>query len=149
VGSTPTKAQAASLFGCVSMKRPIRRCVECGVVLRYEDILAAGPFSCPNCGKKLQVSNRYGRWIGVGSLALSVGASLALGFRGLHLFYAVLLLLVVIGYFAIHLLKYVLPPKIGIAVPLIPLRHLVREIMGPTELNLTDKKRPQGRDHDA
>ena len=85
----------------------------------------------------------------MGSLALSVVASLVLGFRGLHLLYAVLLLLVVIDYFAIHLLKYAVPPKIGIAVPQLPLRELVREMMGPTELNLKDKKRPQARDHDT
>lgn len=85
----------------------------------------------------------------MGSLALSVGASLVLGFGGLHLLYAVLPLLVVVNYFAIHLLKYVVPPKIEIAVPLMPLRELVREMMGPTELNLRDKKRPLARDRDA
>jgi hypothetical protein len=72
-----------------------------------------------------------------------------LGFRGFHLLYAVLLFLVVIDFLAIHLLKYAVPPKIEIAVPPTPLRQLVREIMGPSELNLRDKKPPQARDHDA
>lgn len=124
-------------------------CPKCGAALKPGQIVAAGPFPCPNCDTKLQASNRYGQWIAVGSLALSVVASLVLGFSGFHLFYAVILLLVVIDYLAIHLLKYAVPPKIEIAVPRTPYRQLVREIMGPTELNLRDKKRPQGRDHDA
>jgi hypothetical protein len=124
-------------------------CPKCGALLKPAQIVAAGPFPCPNCGTKLQAPNRYGRWIGAGSLALSVIACLVLGFRGLHLLYAVLLLSVVIIYLAIHLLKYAVPPKIGIAVPLIPLRQLVREILGPTELNLRDKKRPLARDRDT
>jgi hypothetical protein len=85
----------------------------------------------------------------VGSLALSVVASLVLGFRGFHLLYAVLLLLVVIVYLAIHLVKYAVPPKIEIAVPPTPLRQVVREIMGPSELNLRDKNRPQTRSRDT
>lgn len=124
-------------------------CPKCGALLKPAQIVAAGPFACPNCGTKLQAQNRYGRRIGAGSLALSVVASVVLGFRGLHLLYAVLLLLVVIDYLAIHLLKYAVPPKIGIAVPPTPLRQLVREIMGPSELDLRGKKRPRGQDHDA
>ena len=85
----------------------------------------------------------------MGSLALSVVASLVLGFRGFHLLYAVLVLLVVIDYLAIHLLKYAVPPKIEIGVPPTPLREVVRKIMGSSELNLRDKKRPQARDQDA
>jgi len=84
-----------------------------------------------------------------GEFALSVVASLMLGFRGFHLLYVVLPLFVVIGYLAIHLLKYAVPPKIEIAVPLKPFGQLAREIMGPTELNLRDKNRPQSRGHDA
>jgi hypothetical protein len=117
--------------------------------LEPAQIVAAGPFPCPNCGTKVQAPYSYGQWIAVGSLALSVVASLVLGFRGFHLLYAVLLLLVVIDYLAIHLLKYVVPPKIEIAVPRTPLRQLVREMMGPTELNLRDKKRPLARDRDT
>jgi hypothetical protein len=118
------------------------RCPKCDAPLKPTQIVAAGSFPCPNCGTKLQAPNNYGQWIAVGSLALSVGASLVLGFRGLHLLYAVLVLMVVIDYLAIHLLKYAVPPQVAIAVPPTPLRQLVREIMGPTGLNLKDKKRP-------
>jgi hypothetical protein len=100
---------------------------------------ATRPFPCPSCGTKLQASNRYAQWMALGSLALSLVASLVSGFRGLHLLYAVLVLLVVIDYLAIHLLKYAVPPKIVIAVPPDPLRQVVREIMGPSELNLRDR----------
>jgi hypothetical protein len=124
-------------------------CPKCGAPLKPAQILAAGPFRCPNCDAKLQASDSYGRWIALGSLVLSVVVPLVFGIRGLHFLYAVLLLLVVIVYLAVHLLKYAIPPKIGVSVPKTPLRQLVREIMGPTELNLRDKNRPQARNHDV
>lgn len=124
-------------------------CPKCGAPLKPTEIVVAGLFLCPNCGTRLQAPRIYGEWIAIGSLLLSVFVSLVSGFRGFHLLYAVLLLLVVIDFLAIHLLKYAVPPRIEIAVPPTPLRQLVREIMGPSELNLRHKKRPQTPDHDA
>jgi hypothetical protein len=117
-------------------------CSKCGGALQPAQILAAGPFPCPNCQTILQAAKTYGRWIGAGSLILSVAASLLLGFKGLHLLYSILVLLAVIDYLALHLLKYAVPPKIELAVSPTPFREVVREIMGPTELNLRNKKRP-------
>lgn len=104
---------------------------------------------CPNCGTKLQAPPRYGRWIALSSLGLSIVTSLGLGFRGFHLIYAILLSLVVIDFLALQLVKYAVPPKIEIVVPRTPLRRLVREIMEPSKLNLRDKKRLQERNPDA
>jgi hypothetical protein len=114
----------------------------CGAQLKRGQIVAAGSFECPNCQTKLQASNRYGRWIALCSLLFSVFTSLTLGYRGLHLLYAVLLVLVVIDFLALNLVKYALPPKIEIAVPPAPLSQLVRGLKAPTELNLRDKQRP-------
>jgi hypothetical protein len=89
-------------------------CPKCGALLKATQIVAAGPFPCPNCNTKLQASSRYGEWIAVGSLALSIVASLVLGFRGFHLLYAVLPLLVVIDFLALNLLKYACRRKSGL-----------------------------------
>lgn len=124
-------------------------CPKCGAPLTLAEILAAGSFVCPNCGAELQAPPRYAGWIGVCSLALSVVTALALGFRGFRLLYAGILLWVVIDFLALHLLKYAVPPKIEMAVPQIPLRQLIREIIGPSELKLRDKKRPQSGSRDT
>ena len=99
------------------MKRPVRRCVKCGVVLKYGDILAAGPFPCPSCQTRLQAPSSYGRWILLGSLIFSALVLRVLGLDGFHLLYATLLAWVVVNYLAIQLLKYAIPPKIDVYVP--------------------------------
>jgi hypothetical protein len=129
------------------MKRTVK-CVSCGRPLRPRDIRAAGPFACPGCGAQLQAPNSYGQWVGSGSLLFSVVASLALGFRGLHLLYAVLSLLIVVDVFAINLSKYVVLPDVEVAIPPTPFPKLLRQIYGRTELNLRDKGRPHAPDED-
>jgi hypothetical protein len=114
----------------------------CGELLKPGQVAAAGFFECPNCETKLQASNQYARWIALGSLLFSVVASLALGFRGFGLLYTVLLVFVVADFLALNLLKHAVPPKIEVAVPLKPIKQLVRDLKAPTELNLGDKKRP-------
>jgi hypothetical protein len=99
------------------MKRPIRQCVKCGVVLRYDDILAAGPFSCPSCHTKLQAPDSYARWIGLGNLLFSTAVFRLLGFSDLHLLYSVMLAWLPVQYLAINLVKYAIPPKIEIYLP--------------------------------
>jgi len=115
--------------------------VKCGARLKPREILTAGPFPCRNCHTQLQAPSSYGRWIGFGSLLLAVAVFFGLGFGGLHLLCAVLLSWFPIVYLAVQFVKYAVPPKIVIAVPRRPLRQVVREIMGPAELNLRDKPR--------
>ncbi len=124
------------------MKHPIRLCVKCGALLKCQEILAAGPFPCPICHTQLQAPSSYGRWLGLGSLLLAVAGFLCLGFTSLRLVWAVLLSWFPIDYLALQFVKYVVPPRIEIALGRRPLRQAVREIMGPAELNLRNKKRP-------
>lgn len=99
------------------MTRPARYCVSCGLQLTIEKILAAGPFRCPACHTQLQAPDSYAYWIGIGSVLLTALGTMALGFRGLHLLYAILVVLVPIWYLAINVVKYFIPPKIEIYVP--------------------------------
>jgi hypothetical protein len=99
------------------MKSLLRSCVVCGNPLKYEEILSAGPFPCPTCNARLQAPKSYGRWIALGSLLLPAVVFWALGFGGLHLLYAILLTWFPVGYLALHLVKYVMPPKIEIYLP--------------------------------
>jgi small basic protein len=122
------------------------KCAGCGASLMPRDVVAAGPFSCPSCGARLQATKRYADRISLGSLLFSVVASLALGYKGLHLLYEILLLLLVFNVLGLRLLKYVVPPRIEVAVPQLPLREKIRQIYGPTELKLRDKGRPSTRD---
>lgn len=117
-------------------------CPECCARLEPGQILAAGHFPCPNCHAQLQAPFGYGQLIGLACLVFSVVTSLALGFRGFRLLYVIPTLLVLSDFLALQLLKYAVPPKkIIFAVPRVTNRQLRREIMGPTELNLRDKRR--------
>jgi len=104
--------------------------------------MAAGRFPCPDCGTQLQAPHSYARWLGLCNLLFSLALLTALGFRGLHLLYAVGLAWVPVQFLAINLVKYAIPPKIETALPSKPFRQIAREIMGPAELNLRDKKHP-------
>jgi predicted RNA-binding Zn-ribbon protein involved in translation (DUF1610 family) len=115
-------------------------CPDCHVSLRPAQIRAAGAFSCPKCGVQLQASNRYGRLIALVSFLFSIAASLTLGFRGWQLVCAILVFVALIDILAINLVKYAIPPRIGAALPSKSFHQIAREIMGPTELNLRDKK---------
>lgn len=99
------------------MKRAIRTCVKCGAPLTYEEIFAAGPFPCPACHTQLQAPDYYGHLTGFGSILLTALVLAGLGFRGLHLLYAVLITLVPVVYLAINLVKYAIPPRIEIYLP--------------------------------
>lgn len=63
----------------------------------------------------LRASSSYGRWIAVGNPVFSASALLALGISGLHVVYGVILAWLPVQYFAINLLKYVIPPRIEVA----------------------------------
>ena len=106
------------------MKKPVRACVKCGTSLQYNQILAAGPFSCPVCHAQLQVPDAYALWIAVGNLLFSAVVFGTLGFRGLHLLYAILLVWLPIQYIAINFLNFVIPPKIEIYLPKNATLHL-------------------------
>lgn len=92
------------------------QCAKCGAALRPNQILSAGRFPCPACGVLLRASSSHGRWIAVGNPVFSALALLALGISGLHLIYGVILAWLPVQYFAINLLKYVIPPKIEVAI---------------------------------
>jgi hypothetical protein len=115
-------------------------CPHCDAGLKRGQILVAVIFSCPFCQTQLQASNRYVRWIGLVNTFLSLAAAVALGFRGLRLIYAFVAFFIVIEFLAINTLKYVMSPKIQIAIPQTPFREQIRQIYGRTELKLTDKK---------
>lgn len=121
------------------MKR-LAKCPNCEALLMPWEIRGAGTFSCPYCGTQLQATESYGHWISLGNVGLSTGIFLALGFRGFHLLYAVLLAWLPVEFIAINSLPWVVPPKIEIAKPQKPLRDTLREINGRTELNLRDRK---------
>jgi hypothetical protein len=99
------------------MKRLLRSCVGCGSPLKCEEILSAGPFPCPACHTQLRAPKSYARWIALCSLLIPGVVFWALGFGGLHLISAVLLVWFPVGYLALHLVKYVMPPKIEIYLP--------------------------------
>src|SRR5487761_1885222 len=73
------------------MKRPTRTCVSCGARLEPSQIRAAGPFPCPSCHTQLQAPSSYAHWISASNLLFSAIVFFTLGFRSLHLLYAVLL----------------------------------------------------------
>ncbi len=88
------------------------------------------------------------------NVLVSVAASYALGFRGLHLLFAVLLAWWFLLFLTANLGKYVVPPKVEIAVPLKPISQVCQEVKHDIaqilpgrsqriELKLDDKKRPQ------
>lgn len=120
----------------------IRFCPQCNAPLKRSQIIAAGVFPCPNCGTQLQAPASYAGWLGLGNLLISLVVLVVLGFRGLHLLCAIGIAWVPVQFLALNLVKYALPPRIGFAIPQKPFRQLAKEIMGPTELNLTGKKRP-------
>jgi hypothetical protein len=95
----------------------MRSCIECGALLKCEDIRAAGPFPCPTCHRQLQAPASYGRWIALGSLLVPAVAFGALGFGGLHLLFAVLLSWLPIDCLALNLVKYAILPRIEIYAP--------------------------------
>jgi hypothetical protein len=124
------------------VKATIRLCPQCCLPLKWWQISAAGVFPCPHCGTQLQAPASYARWLGLGNLLVSLVLFAALGFRGFHLFYTIALAWVPVQFLALNLVKGAIPPQIGFAIPEKSYRQLVKEIMGPTELNLRGKKCP-------
>lgn len=116
------------------------KCPNCNASLRPWETRGAGNFPCPYCEIQLEAAESYGHWISFGNLALSTAIFFALGFKGLHLVYAVLLAWWPIEFIAVNSLPWLLPPKIQIARPRKRLRDTLRQIRGRTELNLRDKK---------
>ena len=108
----------------MSPVKTTRSCPECGAALTSRDILAAGPFPCPSCQVLLQAPDSYGYLTALGSISLATAALVTLGFRGLHLLYSVLVVLVPVVYMAINCVKYVILPKIEIYLPEDAVLHL-------------------------
>jgi hypothetical protein len=99
------------------VSRLLSGCPKCGAHLRGREVLAAGPFPCPNCHARLQARGSYAAWIGVGNVLASGCAFRLLGLGGLHLLYAVLLAWLPVQYAALHLVKYALPPRVSEYLP--------------------------------
>jgi hypothetical protein len=132
----------------------MRKCPTCGTTLRDGEILPVGHFPCPACRTQLQASDSYSTWIvGVNTLACLV-ISYALGFRNLHLVYAVLLAWWPLLYLFVNVGRYIVPPKVEIAAPAKSTSEIVRDAKRniseiwrdePLGLNLSDKKNDKKR----
>lgn len=120
---------------------PTRACPKCHAILRAADIAPAGTFECPHCRTRLQAPNSFGVWVAAASLVSSVALSLGIGLRGVRLFSAAAILLLIIDVIAINLVKYVVPPKIQLATP----PKSFRELVGPVQLKLRDEVPPNQR----
>jgi RNA polymerase subunit RPABC4/transcription elongation factor Spt4 len=118
---------------------PTRACPKCHKPLRAANIAPAGSFECPHCRTRLQAPNSFGVSVAVASLISSVALSLGIGLRGVRLFSAAAILLVIIDFVAINVVKYVIPPKIQLASP----SKSFRELVGRVELNLRDAVPPK------
>lgn len=103
------------------------KCVECGALLSPEEILAAGPFPCPTCHARIQARTAYGHWVYFLSVLFSAGVFYVLGFRGLHLIYAILLAWWPVLFLAMNVVIYLVPPKIELAVPRKPISQILSE----------------------
>jgi hypothetical protein len=123
------------------MMRPVRKCPRCNITLRYREILPAGHFSCPVCHVQLQAPKSYAVWI---------AAINALGFRNLHLFWALLLAWWPLEFFFVNAGRYMVPPKVQVAAPekavsdvLRDAKNNISEILRdkPLALNLNNKKK--------
>jgi hypothetical protein len=99
------------------MRRPIRKCVKCGSVLKPEHVVAAGPFSCTVCHTQLQAAGSYTQLIGWGSVLFPALLLAGVGLRGLRLLVAVLVAFVPVLYVATNFIKYLFPPRIELYLP--------------------------------
>jgi hypothetical protein len=124
------------------MKRPVRRCINCGTALKPAVIRPTGAFPCPVCNTQLQAPSSYANRIAMLNVVISVAASYALGFRGLYLLFAVVLAWWFLEFLIVNLGRYIVPPKVEIAVPPKTISQIFRERNQRTELKLNDKKRP-------
>jgi uncharacterized paraquat-inducible protein A len=99
------------------MYKWMRKCSNCGVALNCQEIRAGRPFRCPACKTLLQVTKYYALWTLCVSLLVFAVVFVALGFRGIRLLNALLLVLVPVIYLAANYFKYLIPPKIEPYVP--------------------------------
>src|SRR5579863_3145341 len=99
-------------------------------------------FSCPTCGAKLQVPGNYLVLIWVGAIAVPVLVFRALGLSWLHLILPAVIVIYPVAYLGLRYVKYVIPPKIQIAVPLKTVSEALREGNQRIDLNLHDKGHP-------
>jgi hypothetical protein len=93
------------------MKTSRGRCFNCGARLKIAEIRPSGPFPCPECHTLLQPTEYYAIGKFFVCLLVSILVFLALGIRGLDLFYDVLLAIVPIIFISANFLKYVVPPN--------------------------------------
>jgi hypothetical protein len=89
-----------------------RMCPTCSASLTCKDIRAAGRFPCPVCKDLLRASEYYPLLTFVASLSLVAVVFVALGFRGVQLFHALLWSIIPVTYLAAHFFKYLILPQI-------------------------------------
>jgi hypothetical protein len=121
----------------------VRGCPKCGALLKYEDIMPRSSyFSCPTCGAKLQVPGYYLMLIWTIAIAAPLLVLRALGLSWLRLIFPAIVVSYPLVYFGLRYVKYCIPPRIQIAVPLKTVSEALREGKQRVELNLRDKKHP-------
>jgi hypothetical protein len=94
------------------MSKSAAKCINCGALLSYEEIRAAGPFPCPGCKTLLVAAKYYPVVTLLASLLLAAVVFAALGFRGLRLVTALAFAFLPIMFLAANFFKYLIPPKI-------------------------------------
>ncbi len=71
---------------------PTLRCPFCGGVLRNHEYSGTKPIVCPSCSARLQLANSQVDLTNVVAVAIAIGSSYLLGFRGLRLVFLSILL---------------------------------------------------------
>jgi hypothetical protein len=91
------------------------KCPVCGSVL--QKVRFGEPFRCSGCGERLKVPAYYGRIAYLVALLLSGLLSAAVGFEGIALFFATVVLSFPLVFLLAGPLSLIVPPKIGRYVP--------------------------------
>jgi hypothetical protein len=91
------------------------KCPVCGSVL--QKVRFREPFRCSPCGERLEVPAYYGRIDVLVALLLSGLLSAAVGFRGIGLFFATVVLSFPLVFLLAIPLSFIVPPKIRRYVP--------------------------------
>jgi hypothetical protein len=118
-------------------------CPKCGVLLKHEDIMPrSSHFPCPTCAAKLQVPGYYLDLIWAIAIALPILLLRALGLSWLHLVLPAVIVIYPLVYLGLRYVKYIIPPKIQIAVPVKTVSEALHEGNQRTELDLHDKRHP-------
>lgn len=132
------------------MLRAAKKCPRCHAPLPPGEILPVGQFPCRACQTQLQASNSYQIWTVAINTLTCVAIPCVLGFRHLHLVYAVLLAWWPLLFLLVNVGRYMVPPKVEVAAPQKTSSEALREAKRniseiwrdePLNLNLNDKKK--------